>query len=73
MLSDRAVAKEIVDLLLDFSQKLERSVGAVKQALPEEEFLDYRKRVGIVLTDVLIEFLNPIFREHPDLKPKGFD
>jgi len=30
-------------------------------------FLAFRNAMGIILTDVLTEFLNPIFRQHPDL------
>ena len=73
MLSDRAFSKDVVELLLDFSDKLEKTVVAVKRVAPDEEFLAYRNAVGIVLADVLTEFLNPIFRRHPDLKPKGFE
>jgi hypothetical protein len=37
---------------------------------PESDFREHRQRVGRVMGAVSIDVLEPIFEEHPDLRPR---
>lgn len=73
MISDREFAKNCTELVLEYSAKLDASVAEAQVRLNAEEFNLYRRAVGAVMAEGLIQILNPVFRQHPDLKPQGFD
>jgi hypothetical protein len=68
---DAAVAKEISDLMLDVTRRLDDSLTSVHDRLADDEFDHYRRAVGTVLGAILLEVLNPLYAEHPNLKPPG--
>lgn len=70
MVRDKAFAKEVVELLLEYSGRLDESVGRAKNVCSEAEFLAYRKAIGDVMGETWDQLLMPIFAAHPDLKPK---
>ena len=70
MVRDKAFAKDVVELLLEFSGRLDESVGRAKQVCSEPEFLAYRKAIGNVMGETWDQLLMPIFAAHPELKPK---
>jgi hypothetical protein len=35
----------------------------------EEEFSRYRRAVGAILGEILLEVMNPLYARHPNLKP----
>jgi hypothetical protein len=66
----KETAEAISKLMLDCGAKLDDSVRIVMENCSKEEFHAYRCAVGKVMGTMLTEIMNPIYREHPDLKPE---
>lgn len=71
MLEDKIVAKEISDLMVECGARLNASVARVRDTGTPEELAAYRRAVGKVMGEMLLEIMNPIYARYPDLKPKG--
>lgn len=65
----RDIAVEIVTLMREFSEKLDRSVQLVQNTCSPEEFVDYRDAVGEIMGSQVVDVMTSIFKEHPDLEP----
>ena len=63
------VAREISTLMLETTEKLDQSVRRMRAELPPAEFGTYGRAVGTILADIIMEVLDPLYAEHPDLKP----
>jgi hypothetical protein len=63
------VAREISTLMLETTERLDRSVTKMRAQLPPAEFGTYGRAVGTILADIIMEVLDPLYAEHPDLKP----
>jgi hypothetical protein len=63
------VAREISALMLETTEKLDQSVRRMRTQLPASEFGTYGRAVGTILADIIMEVLDPLYAEHPDLKP----
>ena len=70
MLSNKTFAKDVADLLLEYSNRLDGSVAHAKEVCSDAEFLAYRRAVGEVMGEMWDQLLSPIFTAYPDLKPK---
>ena len=68
---NKDIAAQISALMLEYGAKLDESVRLVMEACPENQFLAYRAAVGKVMGEMLTEIMNPLYEEHPDLKPEG--
>ena len=64
MIADPKLAEQVSDLMLDISGQLDRSVALVNKASSSEEAAVYRRAVGRVLGEVLLEVLNPLYAKH---------
>jgi hypothetical protein len=73
MIKDSVVAQQISDLMLEFAARLERSTIAVQEKCPPEEFKTYRLAVGKIMGEMLLEVMNPLYAQHPSIKPPGLD
>jgi len=69
MIQAENVAREINSLMLEYGAKLDASVALVKTQCSAKEFANYQKAVGTVMADMLLEVMNPLYEQHPDLKP----
>jgi hypothetical protein len=65
----KEIALEISSLMLEYGAKLDSSVALVMANGSAEEAQRYRRAVGKIMGEMLIEIMNPIYAEHPDLKP----
>jgi hypothetical protein len=63
------VAREISAFMLETTEKLDRSVARMRAQLPPAEFGTYGRAVGTILADIITQVLDPLYAEHPDLKP----
>ena len=70
MVKNKVFAKEVVELLLEYSGRLDESVARAKKVCSEAEFLEYRRAIGEVMGETWDQLLMPIFASHPELKPK---
>ncbi|WP_332112535.1 hypothetical protein [Burkholderia sp. IMCC1007] len=69
MISDKQIASMLNDMVLQMGAELDRSLLTVKASCPDSEFLAYRDFVSQLLTTMLLDFMNPLYARHPDLKP----
>jgi hypothetical protein len=65
------VAEAINQLMLEYGAKLDSSVKLVMDTSSTEEFESYRAAVGQIMGTMLLDIMNPIYVEHPELKPPG--
>jgi hypothetical protein len=73
MIENANVAKQIGELMQDCTARLDSSVALVRDECGEAELQIYRRAVGKVLGEILLEVLNPLYAKHPELKPPGWD
>ena len=66
---NRETAETVVELMLRHGRELDESVRAVQTSANQAELACYRKAVGKIMGEMLLEIMNPIFDEYPDLKP----
>ena len=69
----RDVAEAINKLMLEYGAQLDASVRLVMDSCSPSEFEAYRGAVGQIMGTMLLDVMNPIYREHPDLKPPQLD
>ena len=70
---DLEVAQYISDLMIEFGGRLDSSIQVVGAQVPQEELQAYKRAVGKVLGEMLLEIMNPLYRVHPSLKPHGLE
>lgn len=68
---DKEAARHIVDAMLQTGRILDVSLARMRETASEEEFVAYRDVVSKLLTKMLLEVMNPVFRAHPELTPPG--
>lgn len=73
MIQDVQRARRISDLMLSIGQELDGSVVSVEAAGSRNELLAYRRAVGRIMGEILMEVLNPLYDRHPTLRPEGLD
>ena len=73
MIKDPSIARQVSDLMIEFSQRLDESILIVQEHCSPDEFKVYRLAVAKVLGEALLEVMDPLYAEHPDLKPAGFE
>jgi hypothetical protein len=62
-------AKVLSDLMVSMGKELNESLRTVQQKESEGDFKRYREAVSKMMTTMLVEVMNPLYAEHPDLKP----
>jgi phenylpyruvate tautomerase PptA (4-oxalocrotonate tautomerase family) len=70
MIKNQDIAKEISELMLSYGAKLDASVAVVIDKCSKEEAIVYKKAVGKIMGAMLLEIMNPLYKQHPELKPK---
>jgi hypothetical protein len=65
----RALAEETSLLAMRINADLNRNLLRLQSQLDAAEFSKYRRGFGQVMGALLTEIVNPIYSEHPDLKP----
>jgi hypothetical protein len=73
MITDALTARQISELMIEFSGRLDSSLIAVRESCSPEEFKTYRRAVGKILGEMLLEVMNPLYKQHPSLEPPGFE
>jgi hypothetical protein len=66
---NKDVAGQINEMMLRFGAELDQSVELVQKECDETELVRYRRAVGKIMGEMLLEVMNPIYEAHPDLKP----
>ncbi|AOK07854.1 hypothetical protein LGM90_03615 [Burkholderia sp. AU28942] len=69
MIADKQIASVLNDMIFQMGADLDRSLLTVKASCPDSEFVACREFVSQLLTKMLLDFMNPLYARHPDLKP----
>ncbi|HVK55416.1 MAG TPA: hypothetical protein VM532_10355 [Burkholderiales bacterium] len=69
----REVAEKISVLMLQLNSKLNDSISFVRDNCSKEEFEAYRKVAGMLMGSILLDIEEPIYQEHPTLRPHDLD
>ena len=72
MIQDKEVARRVVAIALEASDKLNQSIAHVKEHCSQDEEAAYRFAAATAMAGILFEILNPIYQQHKDLAPQGF-
>jgi|HubBroStandDraft_5_1064220.scaffolds.fasta_scaffold2847277_1 hypothetical protein len=73
LIESKFIAKQISELMQDCTAQLDGSVALVRDKCSAEELHIYRRAVGKVMGEILLEVLNPLYAKHPTLRPPGWD
>jgi hypothetical protein len=71
MISDPDAARRVSALMLELGAKLDASIADVQASCPLPEFERYRHEVGQIMGRMLLDIMNPLYDEHPEIKPTG--
>jgi hypothetical protein len=71
MIKNQDVAKQISDLMVELSQRINDSIILVQEKCSEEEFVTYRRAAAQVLGGIYLDIMTPVYLLHPSLKPEG--
>lgn len=72
MISDKDAARHISEVLLKCGADINESIRYVQESCSKDEFEAYREATSKIMVDIY-ETFDPIFKKHPDLKPKGLN
>ena len=70
MIHDKQIAESINNLMLAWGKDLDASLADMQTRCSHAEFIAYRKAVGVLMADMLLEVMNPLYELHPDIKPE---
>jgi hypothetical protein len=70
MTMKKETAAEVLQIMVDCGARLDRSVQLVRDSSSDDEFRHYRSIIAKIMADMLIDIMNPIIADHPELKPK---
>jgi hypothetical protein len=73
MISNREIAQQISELMLDIFRRVDESVTMVKSTCQIEEAAAYSKAVGRIAGAIVMDVLEPLYEENPALKPHNWD
>ena len=73
MIENKHAAIKINEKILKISEILNEIILIAEEECQHEEFLNLRNATGKVLGEILFEILNPLYKDHPDIKPSGFN
>lgn len=65
----KEVAEQIATMLLEINGKLNNSILLVMESGDEDEIKRYKRQIGGIMGEVFFSILDPIYKEHPELKP----
>jgi hypothetical protein len=73
MISDKDVARQIAELMLDTFNRIEDSCEHVTRACSAEEAAAYSDAADHIIQPLVLDILEPLFTSHPELKPAHWD
>lgn len=73
MISDADVARKISDLALSIFRQLDESAAMVQKCCSPDDANSYRKSAGKVIYPIVFDLLEPLYQQHPSLKPPNWD
>jgi hypothetical protein len=71
MIRSKATAIAVERLVLEAVVRLNESIGVVRAAGTDADFLDYGQRVAVVISGLHEHILHALYLEHSELEPEG--
>jgi hypothetical protein len=66
------VAAKVDIAIREAYRVLDDSAALVRERCSEEEIKNYLQQVGNVLCELIFRMMEPLYKEHPELKPEGW-
>jgi hypothetical protein len=73
MIKNKSVAAEVDRTLRGVYSSLENSIRHVNDNSGQDESEKYRHAVGKIFYTLIFDLWEPLYREHPELKPADWD
>lgn len=73
MIKNQEVAKQISELMLECGRRIDASIAMVQEQCDAEDFQRYRRAAGRVLGALYLDVMQPVYVQHPGIKPEGLD
>lgn len=73
MITDKQLAADISERVLRVNSLLNEMADLVQKNGEESELRPFCLAIAKVSGELLLEIANPLYREHPELKPQGMD
>jgi hypothetical protein len=73
LIENADTARYVSDLLLDVNAQLIESIHKVDEVCSVDESAIYKRRTGKLINAIFETLLEPIYSEHPALKPPELD
>jgi hypothetical protein len=70
MIKEKTIAKRVIDVMDDCSERINETIREVQQRCSDEEFRRYRKAAGVVMGYIYTDVVAPLYRQHPELEPE---
>ena len=67
------LASEFIDASVEFSANLNTLVAKAKCEFGADEFQKLQRATGEVLFCILTEIINPLVKQHPELRPEKLE
>ncbi len=69
MIANEQLAQEVNERILEINRLLNDLAKIVQEQAPSDEERRFRHAVGAVSGELLLAIANPLYRQHPALKP----
>jgi hypothetical protein len=73
MIKDENAAKQVSDSMFEILRQVQDSMAAVQETCSHEEYVAYSEAAGKVVAPIIFEVLEPLYSDHPALKPSDWD
>jgi hypothetical protein len=73
VIKDSIAAKQVSDLMMDTFIRLSDSCHQVKERCSPEEYKAYVKAIAKLTGYINFNLMEPLYEEHPELKPPNWD
>ena len=69
MISDKKLAEKISEKILEINHLMSEAIDVVVEQGKDNEKTVFCEAAGVVLGEILINIMNPLYTRHPSLKP----
>jgi hypothetical protein len=73
VIKDSIAAKQISELMMDTFIRLYDSCHQIKERCSPEEYQAYMKAMAKLTRYINFDVMEPLYKEHPELKPPNWD
>ena len=73
MIANQEIAAQVKQLVLEANSRMEEAMKLVEVKCPTDEFVNFKRAVGKVVSTLLFEIMEPLYEQNPALKPPGWD